>query len=68
MGELAANIFFDKRESIDYYRSLQGIDYSGIKVYITYNPLELIDKIDLKRLAWIDLQIFQKRNDITNNG
>jgi DNA polymerase len=58
MGEIAASVLFEKREGIDYFRSNQGALYKGIPVYVTYNPSELVGNIDLKRLAFVDLQGF----------
>ena len=58
MGEIAASVLFDKREGIDYFRSNQGALYKEIPVFVTYNPSELVGNIDLKRLAFVDLQGF----------
>ena len=61
MGEIAASVLFEKRESIDYFRNNQGVLYKGIPVYVTYNPAELVVNTGLKRLALVDLKVFLAR-------
>ena len=58
MGELAANIFFDKNESIDYYRKTQGQTFNNMLVFVTYGLAEMLNNKDLRWAAWEDLQQF----------
>ena len=60
MGEIVANVIFNKKENIDTLRQNQGEFFLDIPVYITYNVSELYEKPHLKKLAWADLQTFQK--------
>ena len=56
MGLLAANVLFNKNENMEFYRERQPLFLDDIPVIVTYNPQELLDNANLKKLAWIDLQ------------
>ena len=58
-GETPANALFQKNENIEYYRTAQGKMFDGIPIYVTYNPIELLQNVQLKKQAWVDIQSFR---------
>jgi len=61
-GEIAANVIFNKDETIEFYRSKKGFKIEGIPVFITIHPSSLLDDHQklLKRLVWEDLKMFRE--------
>jgi len=57
-GCAAANILYDKREKISYYRQNPDLTFMDIPVYVTHNPSEFNRDEGLAALAWEDLKLF----------
>lgn len=67
MGEAAACALLGKREAVSRlrghffpYAAADG-EKSGINVLVTYHPRFLLKQTDLKKAAWQDLQMLQRR-------
>ena len=69
LGEAAASWLLQKNLSIDDYRAMNAshdtpqqtlYQTSNIPLFFSYSPAELIQQVENKRKAWVDLQQLQK--------
>lgn len=58
LGKVAATTLIEepKGNTLRFYRSIQNIEYCGIKTFVTYHPSALLHNPSFKLDAWHDLQ------------
>jgi DNA polymerase len=60
-GLCAANLLFELNETIEFYRQNHKLKYKGIPTIVTYDPIEMQVKTELRKLVWEDLQKIEDR-------
>jgi len=57
-GFTAANIFFDQKQDITFYRKNTTLTFQDIPVFVTFNPADFNKNEDLARYTFEDLKLF----------
>jgi len=68
LGKTASRILLEKEQDVN---SLHGqmLDYKSSRLMVTYHPLTLIKKSELKRTTWEDIKFLKREYDkyVSNN-